>query len=137
VSSEANVEIARRMFAAHNRGPEAFLAEFGNHFHPDCEFVPVVVGSLEGTSYRGLDGFRRWYAARDDALEDATVEVESCTAVSEDVVLVLGRSRARGRASGAELDEEVGIVLRFRDGRIAHDQPFASHADAREAAGHA
>jgi ketosteroid isomerase-like protein len=122
------------MIAAHNRGAEAFLAEFEEFFHPDCEWIPVVVGSLEGGSYRGLEGFRRWYAERDDALEDATVDVTSCAAVGDEVVVVLGRSKARGRASGAELDEEVGIVLEFRDGRIERDQAFASHAETIAAA---
>jgi ketosteroid isomerase-like protein len=134
MNAEHHVELARRMIAVHNRGPEAFLAEFEEFFLPDCEWIPVIVGSLEGNSYRGRDGFRRWYAERDDALEASGVDVTSCTAVSEDVVLVLGRSRARGRASGAELDEEVGLVLRFRDGRIEHDQAFASHREARMAA---
>jgi ketosteroid isomerase-like protein len=129
-----NVDAARRVMAAHNMGPEAFLAEFDEFFHPDCEWVPVIVGGLEGRSYRGREGFRRWYAERDEALHDAAVEITSCVAVSDDVVVVLGRSLARGRASGAELDEQVGIVFRFREGRIHHDQAFASHTEADEAA---
>lgn len=134
MNAERNVEIASRMMAAHNRGPDAFLDSFEEFFHPDCVWIPVIVGSLEGTTYRGRDGFRRWYAERDDALEDATVDVTHCAAAGDDVVVVLGRSKARGRASGAELDEEVGIVLKFRDGRIERDQAFASHAETMAAA---
>ena len=134
MNRERNVEIASRVMAAHNSGPEGLLAELDESLHPDCEGVPVVVGSLEGTRYRGRDGFRRWYAERDDALENSTVDVTSCTAISDEVVLVLGRSLARGRASGVEVDEEVGVVLTFRDGRIERDQAFGSHREAREAA---
>ena len=132
--SEANVALVRRMLEAHNQGPEVFLAEFERFFHTDCEWIPVIVGGLEQTRYRGKEGFTRWYAERDDALDEASVEIISCESVRDDVVLVLARSVARGRTSGARVDEEVGIVLRLREGLIARDEAFASHAEARRAA---
>ncbi len=131
---EDNVDLVRRLMAAHNSGPRELLARYDEFFDPDCEWIPAIVGSLERTAYHGRDGFRRWYAERDDALEQASVEITSCTAVDEEVVLLLGRSRARGRSSGAEIDEEVGIVFRLREGLIVHDQAYDSHREAREAA---
>ena len=122
------------MMAAHNAGPEALLARYDEFFDPECEWIPAIVGSLERTAYRGRDGFRRWYAERDDALDQTSVEITSCAAVGEDLVLLLGRSRARGRTSGAELNEEVGIVLRLREGRIVRDEAYNSHGKAKEAA---
>jgi ketosteroid isomerase-like protein len=134
VSAEQNVELARRMMNAHNGGPEVILARFDEFFHPELEWVPAIVGGLERASYRGRDGLARWYDERDETLDGASVEITSCMALSDDVVLILGRSLARGRASGAEVDEEVGIVLRFSDGSIRDDRAYGSHAEAREAA---
>ena len=134
MSAERNIEVARRMMAAHNDGPNAMLARYDEFFHPDLEWIPVIVGGPERTTYRGRDGLRSWYAERDETLREASVEVTFCTALSGDVVLLLGRSLARGRASGAEVDEEVGIVFRFSDGLIKHDQAYGSHREAREAA---
>jgi hypothetical protein len=52
-------------------------------------------------------------------------------------VLIRQRTRARGAASGIELDVETWAVFTFNDGLIARGEVFAleQEADAREAAG--
>ena len=134
MSTERNVETARRLMAAHNQGPDAMLGRYEEFFHPEAEWVPAIVGGIERESYRGKEGLARWYGDRDETLGDASVEITSCEAVGDDVVVMLGRSFATGRASGAELNEEVGIVLVFTDGLIKHDQAYGSHREAKEAA---
>ena len=137
MSAEANVELVRRLYELHNRGADAVLAAYEQLCHPDTEWVPAVVGGAEGRSYRGREGLARWYREREEAFEDASVEIEECRAVGEDVVLLLGRSRARGRASGIEMDEKVGILIHIRDGLIQRNQAFGSHRQAEEAASRA
>jgi ketosteroid isomerase-like protein len=129
---ERNVEHVCRMLAAHNDG--ALLERFDEFFHPDLEWVPAVVGGLEGSSYRGREGMRRYYAERDETFVEGRVEIMSCEAVADGVVLVLARSTGRGRASGAMIDEEVGIVLTLRGRKITRDCAYTSHAAARAAA---
>ena len=87
--------LARRMMAVHNENPHVLLERFEEFFHPECEWVPVDRRKpSRGTEYRGKEGFRRWYAERNDALDEASVDIESCEEVREDVVL-LARPKPR------------------------------------------
>jgi ketosteroid isomerase-like protein len=127
---DRNVEHMRRMLEVHNRSGEALVERYDEFFHPDFEWVPAVVGGVEGSSYRGREGMRRYYRDRDEAFTEGRVEVVSCEAIADDVVVVLARSTGRGRASGAMVDEEVGIVCWLRDGRISREHAYTSHAAA-------
>jgi ketosteroid isomerase-like protein len=49
--------------------------------------------------------------------------------------LVLGRFAVTGRATRIELDNEVGLILTFCDGKIASSHDYLSHREALEAAG--
>ena len=51
-----------------------------------------------------------------------------------DAVVVQARSTARGRASGAGVEEDVSLVYWCRDGRLARGEAFRSYEDALEAA---
>jgi ketosteroid isomerase-like protein len=50
-------------------------------------------------------------------------------------VLVLGDLHMRGRESGIELDQPMGWLLTFRDGRLLRYEVYLDHLDARRAAG--
>ena len=49
-------------------------------------------------------------------------------------VIVHARSTARGRASGATVEEDIVLVYWSRDGRLVRGEVFRSGQDAREAA---
>jgi ketosteroid isomerase-like protein len=134
MASTDNAGLVRRLFEKHNQGADAVLEAYDEFFHPELEWTPTIVGGPERATYRGRDGLARWYAERDDSFGEARVEIEECRAVGRDVVVLLGRSLATGRASGAEVIEEVGIVFGFDDGRIRIDRACASHREAEEAA---
>ena len=134
MSAEDNVKLVQRLFEKHNRGAAEVMGSYEQLFHPDLEWLPVIVGGPEGASYRGKDGLERWYAQRDDSFASASVEIETCRAMAPDVVLALGRSIAKGRASGAEVSEEVGLVISFEDGLIRLDCAYGSHSEAEQAA---
>ena len=127
-------DLARRFIDAHNHGAEAVLAGYDEFLDPEFEWCPAVVGGLEENSYRGYEGVRRYYADRDEAFEDSTIELVSLSVVAGDLLVLHIRSRGRGRASGAGLDEEVGLVWRLRDGRILKSRAYTSHAEALAAA---
>ena len=48
---------------------------------------------------------------------------------------MLGRLRARGRASGMDLDVPMGFVWTLRDGKVVRARTFSEQADALRAAG--
>jgi hypothetical protein len=61
----------------------------------------------------------QWFAS----WEDYRWDVEAMLEVG-DQVLVVGRERGTGKASGLEVDHRVGLVITFRDGLIVETQVF-------------
>jgi ketosteroid isomerase-like protein len=130
-SSEA---LVRRLFEHHNQGPESFVAELDRFYDPEIEWTPVVVGGLEGKTYRGYDGMRRYYADRDEAFASGRIEVLSCDAVADDVLVVEILSSGVGRVSRLPVDHTLWSVSWLRDGRVFRQQVFTTRAHALEAA---
>jgi ketosteroid isomerase-like protein len=129
--SQENVEIVRRAFAAYNRADTALFLEL---LDPDVEWIPLMA-SLEGRVYRGLDGIRQWLE------EGLLTDWESFETYPEDFrdlgdrVLVSGHWRARGRASGVELERAATWLFDVKGGKIARLQTYSDRAEALEAAG--
>jgi ketosteroid isomerase-like protein len=128
--SDENVEIALAAFGAWNRGDhEAWLALWDE----EAEFYPLRA-QLEGESYRGHDGLMRFLAEMTEDFEEVRFEIEETRDAGEQVV-GLGRFRARGRASGVDLNVPLGVLTRMRRGKIVYTRFFSEPADALEAAG--
>jgi ketosteroid isomerase-like protein len=74
-------------------------------FTPDCEWYPSTVGAVEGgsTAIRGHDGLRAFARQAEEAWELFRTEVDDDLRRGN-LRLVLGRVRARGRASGVETE---------------------------------
>jgi ketosteroid isomerase-like protein len=127
---EENVEIALAAVDAWNRGdPEAFLALWDE----EAEFYPLRA-QLEGESYSGHDGLRRFLAELTQDFEEVRFEIEETRDAGEQVVGI-GRFRARGRASGVDLNVPLGAFMRMRRRKIVYTRLFSEPADALEAAG--
>src|SRR5262245_39982373 len=96
---QRNVELARG-------GLESWIA--GDHeraiatFSEDVEvFVPAELGNA-GT-YRGIDEFRSWFQAWDDAWSEFEMDVRTIEPVGERHVVALIDSRGTGVGSGIEV----------------------------------
>ena len=130
-------EIVRRVMDAHNQGGgDVLLDAFDDIFAPDFEFRPVTVGTFgspERTMYRGREGMERYYRDRAEAFDGGEVHIRSVEPEG-DAVIVHARSTARGRASGATVEEDIVLVYWARDGRLVRGEVFRSGQDAREAA---
>ncbi len=129
--SPGNVEIVRRVFDAFNRRDVAAFLEL---LDPDVEWVPILA-VLEGRVYRGHADVRRW-------IEDLATDWELFEVHPEELddlgdrVLVSGHWRARGRASGVELDNQPGTWLyEIRGGKVVSMLTFTDRDEALEAAG--
>jgi ketosteroid isomerase-like protein len=130
-------ELVRRVMDAHNRGGDVLLDAFDDIFDPGFEFRPVTVGtfgSAERATYRGREGMERYYRDRAEAFAGGEVHIRSLEGVG-DAVIVHARSTARGRASGATVEEDIALVYWARDGRLVRGQAFRSRREALEAAG--
>ena len=106
--------------------------------HPEFEWRPdrrwVEAGLME-TSYRGLEGYRRYV--------DATAEVFGGEVYVQPVELIdlgerfviLAEAPMRAQASGVPLTEAWALVGTVRDGRVISYQEYFDHAEALEAVG--
>jgi ketosteroid isomerase-like protein len=128
--SQENVEVVRAAFDAWNRGDhDTWLAAHDE----EAEFYPLRA-QLEGRSYNGHDGLRRFIVEMAEEWEEVRFELDEVRDVGERVV-GFGRIRARGRASGVELDLPLGGVGVVRNNRIVYVRFFSDPAEALEAAG--
>lgn len=129
MSQDDERSIVRAAIEAFNRGdPEAMLASV----HPDVEWTGLR-SILEGTVYHGHAGVRRWYAESNETWSEMEIRWDD-DRVAPGVVVVLGRLRLRGRASGARTERPLGWVFRFEDGEMRRAEVHATHADALAAA---
>ena len=130
-------KLVRRLFDAHNRGGgDALLDIYDDLFDADAEWTPLIVGVIgfpEGVIYRGRAGMERYYHDRAEAFAGGEVHIRSLEP-SGDAVVVDARSTARGRVSGADIEEDITLVYWVRDGKIVRAQAFRSRQDALEAA---
>ena len=100
--------------------------------HEEVLITPVIGATLGADHYHGHDGVRQW-------TEDLWAEWETFD-VSVGEVLERGDRllypvliRARGLASGAELDDEIFHVTTMRDGLIVRIEGFSDRDSARRA----
>jgi len=128
--SQENVDNALAAVDAWNRGDrEAWMAVWDE----EAEFYPLRA-QLEGKSYRGHDGLERFLAELAEDWEEVRFEIEETRDAGEQVVGI-GRFRARGRASGVDIDVPLGVFTRMRRGKIVYTRLFSEPAEALEAAG--
>jgi hypothetical protein len=129
--SQKNVEMARRAYAAFNRGDlEGMLADFA----PDSEYV--TTGAIPGVEevYRGPEGFRRFLKSFWGEFDEPGLEVHELIE-AEDQVLVGLTFQGRGKQSGVETTWDLWHLWTVRAGKVARGQAFTSREQAVEAAG--
>ncbi|MBN1528405.1 MAG: nuclear transport factor 2 family protein [Thermoleophilaceae bacterium] len=101
--------------------------------HPHCEWFPFRA-QLEGTSYQGHQGVRRFVRDMGEDWETFTIDPVELTA-RDDLVVVTGHVNGRSSATGVEIDFIGGFVFELRDELIMRIMSYSDPADAREAAG--
>jgi ketosteroid isomerase-like protein len=117
--SRDNVEVVRSALLLFNR-PDTLWDE---HWTEDCEFVSITAGQIEGATYRGHDGLRRYADDRVDAWEELRFEPDEFIDAGEHVVVV-GLLTGRGRGSGVPVDQPVAVACELRAGRIARAHAY-------------
>jgi ketosteroid isomerase-like protein len=126
------VDIARQVVDAYNhRDVEGLFAELAT---PDFEWYPATVRALDGGGYRGREGVERFTVDTDENWQELQIIAQEFRELG-DRVLVLGRLKGRGKASGARVDQPFTAVLDFRGDRLRRSRVYHDHAEALHAAG--
>ncbi len=129
--SQKDFEIPRRLIDAYNRRDMDAFVEL---LDPNVEWIPIMA-ALEGRVYCGHEGVRAWI----DDLDEDWEYFEPCLEDFHDLgdrILIFGHWRARGRASGVELDNQPAAwIYKIKDGKVVWMRTFTDRAEALEAAG--
>ena len=130
--SQENVEIVQRMFEAGNRRDTAtLLALYDEAVVWDVSRTEGA--DFEGGVFEGHDGLRRWHLAWYAAWENTENDVHELIDAGERV-FVATTQRARGKASGIDLELKQWAVWTIRDGKVIRVDWFTDRREALEAA---
>ena len=126
--SHENVEFARSVLTRWNAGERRFADE---EIHPDA----VLVSRILGKSVSGRTGVRRYLREIEEQFDQWNLVVEDWHDAG-DCVAALGHVRLRGRRSGVQFNQPVGILFEIRDGQLLRFETFLDQpAEALKAAG--
>jgi ketosteroid isomerase-like protein len=131
--SQENVELVKRAVDAINRGDaEALVAELD----PEVEWHGAILMAMGGTQtvYRGHEGVREWLRDLYETLSDFQAEYPEIRDLGDRAVAI-GRVRARGAASEAEIESPHGTVTDFKDGKAIRVRTYLDPNEALKAAG--
>ena len=129
-------QIARKMFAATAGAISGDpLEDLCRLLDPDVEWIPITA-PLEGSSYRGHEGVRRWIGEMKQSWGDFEPLPKEFLDLGNGRLLAIGTWRARTRISGVQLDSQPGAwIIDFRHQKIVRMQTFTDRRRAFEAAG--
>ena len=125
--SEQNLEIVRSVYEALAR--DEFPVEV---LDPEIEYVNPVGAVEEGTRH-GIPAFRKAVAELFEEWATWHMQPEQLTAVGNQVAVVV-RYRARGRASGVELEGRESALFTLREGKVVRYEWYHEPGDALRAA---
>ena len=126
------MEKVRRSFDAWNRGDFEACVEAA---HPEIEWISEIARRVEGTEtvYRGLAGMRRYWDEW-HAIWDVNIDVTEVFDL-EDTVVALATVRARGDASGIDLEQPIAYVFEFEEGLARRVRSYFDQQEALDAVG--
>ena|SRR5215831_8770882 len=128
-----NLEAFRRGIDASNRRDiDALVKELD----PEIEWrsaMHTLIGGEE-TVFRGHDGVRRLWRDVEEAFSELHFEADEMHDLG-DRVLVIGRTRVRGKTSGAVTVTSISLVTEVRNGKAREVRTYRDPNEAREAAG--
>jgi ketosteroid isomerase-like protein len=129
--SQQNVEIVKRAMDAFNRRD---LTVYDDLYTADYEWFPALMGAVDGTSFRGVDGVRRYYEVLGDTWEEFRVETEELVDLGA-CVLAYIRVDGRGKGSGVPVVGRQTLICDIRDRKVSRVRSYLDRGDALKAAG--
>jgi ketosteroid isomerase-like protein len=102
----------------------------------DFEFVSVLSAiDSEAATYRGTDAWRDYFEAMDRVWGDWHVERFGLHDAGEGRLAAVFELTGRGRASGIEARQRIGITYELRDGKIWRMRSYLTPDEALMAVG--
>ena len=101
---------------------------------PDIAWFPALPGAVEAEGYRGRECIETYFGEVEGTWEELLISIDELRDLG-DVVLLLGRTKGRGRASGVEVNAPIGIAYDVRGHKVSRCRAFLNHADALKAVG--
>ncbi len=129
--AQANVELVRQVNAAFSSGEMDHILAL---LHPDFETIVGPELSPEPDAYRGHDGVRRYFDSFRDAMDQIRFDPVRLRDAGASVVAAV-RLSARGRSTGIPVEQRLGQVWSFRDGKVIEVRSFLTYREALQAAG--
>jgi ketosteroid isomerase-like protein len=100
--------------------------------HPESEARPILGANIGTGVYRGRDGLRDWMRDLHGEWEAFETRVTGVEERGERTLCTI-HVRARGRASGADIEGEMYHLLEFREGLIWRLEAFLDRDTAVQA----
>jgi ketosteroid isomerase-like protein len=131
--SQTNVEAFKRGLDAGNRGDVDAMLEV---LAPDVTWHSAFHTLLGGetTVFRGHDGVRELMKDLSDAFGHIEMDMSEIRSMGDRVVAI-GRYRARGGASGAQVETPIAFVAEFKNGKAVSQRAYLDPEEALEAVG--
>ena len=131
--SQENVEAFKRGLEAGNRGDVETLLE---GLDPEVEWHSALHALLGGeqTVFRGHDGVREMLRDLNEAFGEIQIEISEIRDLG-DGLIAIGRTRTRGKASGAETETPLALVTKVKNGRTISIRAYLDPKKDLEAAG--
>ena len=131
--SRENVEAFKRGLEAGNRGDVETLLE---ELDSEIEWLSALHTLLGGdrTVFRGHDGVREMIGDLYEAFGEIHIEISEIRDLGDRLVAI-GRTRARGKASGAETETPLAMLTEVKNGKTISIRGYLDPKEALEAAG--
>lgn len=115
-------------------GFEASRAVFEPRTSPDFEYLPLMVGELEGKSYRGTDAVAAWHREMLELFAEIRPFADEVIDRGEHI-LVWGHTDLVGRKSGVPGELRWAQLFEFRDEMLVSLRTYPDVEAALRAAG--
>jgi ketosteroid isomerase-like protein len=125
-SDSSNATLIRQVYAAMTARDFERAIEM---VHPDLE-AHVMFGHVTGAVYRGRAGARSYFEETAEVWGEMAFEVLSVEEPRDDLAVAEVRARVTGKESGVGIDQVIGTIFEFRDGKFVR---IESHSDFAEA----
>ena len=131
--SQDNVEAFKRGLEGGNRGDVEALLEV---LDPEVAWHSALHALLggEATVFQGHDGVREMLRDLYEAFGEVHIEISEIRDLGDRLVAI-GRTRTRGKASGAETETPIAFVTEFKNGKAISIRAYLDPKEALEAAG--
>jgi uncharacterized protein len=128
--SRAEIETLRAGYEAFNRGE---IDSLFNTADPDIEFIPADRAANAGV-VRGREAIQQFFEDLFEPFEQVDVEPQKFFE-SDDRIAVILQARFRPRGSSAIVENRIGHVWTFRDGKALRLEIYPEREKALEAIG--